>query len=200
MRYITLIRIGLCCTCIAFSVGRAAETQQMLEIDAMKAVAEYQRTHDVAAISRVVPELNAAFAAEQGRAETSRFASLISISSKLIGALYATADASFNAEKKPSLNSGSPGGQYSSGTDPKSIKEPDLRAAYEKRIAQDRQYAEYYQQQSRILRTVDELAQMIGEKVGATADQQVRGSLARSGMEPRHIEDFLGRVKRSRLR
>lgn len=170
------------------SVSHAADTeQQVLKGTVSTAISEYKRSGDASVVLRALPNVRALSGAD-------RYA-LVSVSSELLNVLYETADTDFDATKKPRTNSQSPGGWYSSGTDPENIKDPKLRAEYQKVREQDRKYAEYYRQQAKIFDAIDQLANLLRQNFRETEPNEILDSLVKNGLNPSYGSDFLRRIE-----
>lgn len=96
----------------------------------------------------------------QGKAAADRLAARREVTLawfRALNILDAAIDPAFNPEDMPLLNVSPPGPQYSSGVDPRDIKDPEQRARYEAAIAANNKKAEAHEFQSR-LRFLDERA------------------------------------------
>ena len=186
--------LGLCASFV-LSIAQAAGSDQMFKETASKAISTYRSTQDVSTLSRLIPELSSLSARVPKDAEARN--TLLSVGLDMLNALYETADLNFDAEKKPLLNTGSPGGWYSSGTDPEGIKDPKMKAEYEKQIADNRRYAKHYTQQAAVSSAIDELAHLFRQGFPGVAAQDVSNLLARNGLSSSYCDDFLKRMERA---
>lgn len=143
-------------------------------------------------ISRFIPELQPS--AEKALQDQETRKAFLSISADVLNAVYERADLRFNPRVQPRMNSSVPGGKYPPGTDPGSIKEPNLRAEYEKILAIDRSYAEHYTQQTAIFREIDRMAQLVCQTGKTESFSEVRDALVAEGMRASYAEDFLRRL------
>jgi len=170
---------------------QAMESKSVTTDSAAKAIAEYRKSGDVSVISRFIPELQI-FCADATQ-ESSR--TLLSISAEILNALYEDADLAFSWERKPKGNVGVPGGRYPSGTDPKSIEDPAIRAAYENVLAEERGYAKRYGHQSAIFREIDRMGDLLRKAEPSRDAAELRRLLLRHGMQPSYVDDMVKRME-----
>jgi len=72
-------------------------------------------------------------------------------------------DREFNPNAAVPISIAPLGGNYRSGTSPKTIKEPDIRAEYEKRLAENAKRAEKYIYQSKLRKTLKKIKETMLE-------------------------------------
>lgn len=182
--HIKSIGLNLCGALFALSAAHATDSELMLKDSASKAISEFKMTGDVSAVSRTIDKLTGKSSGE-----------VLSVCPDILNALYEAADPAFDADRVPSIST-SPGGRYPSGIDPEDIKDPNLKADYQKRLASDREYAEYYRQQDAIFRAIDRVAGSLRQSFGDVAVNEVRSLLVQSGMKASYSDDFLKRLDR----
>jgi len=165
-----------------------AGTEPMVTEAAQKAIMEYKSRGDITAISSVIPRL------KELPPQNAQGGALLKVSAELLNALYETADPNFQSNKKPAMNSEVPGGRYRAGTAPESIKEPEIRAAYEKVRTEDFKYAEHYHRQHDIGSAIDGLATVLRTKFEKMSADKIAEALVKRGMKPSYDGDFRKRL------
>jgi hypothetical protein len=175
------IALSLCAALISLSVAYGANSEQALK-DTSQALSEFKMSGNVLPLSRAIGELTG-----QPRG------ALLAVCSEILNTLYEVADPGFDKEKVPLLNI-APGGPYPSGIDPESIKDPQLKADYQKRLDSNRRYAEHYSQQSRIYGTIDQTAEVLQLNFKETSASELVNLLVKSGMDASYRDAFLKRM------
>ena len=78
--------------------------------------------------------------------------------------------------------------------DPENIKDPQLKAEYQKKLDSNREYAEYYSQQSRIYGTIDQTAEVLRLNFKEASVVELVNLLVKSGMNASYSDAFLKRM------
>lgn len=176
------IALNLCAALIALSAAYGANSQQTLKDSPSQAISEFKMSGNVWPLSRAIGQLTG-----QPRG------SLLADCSTILNTLYEAADPAFDKDRVPLLNI-APGGRYSSGIDPEYIKEPQLKAEYQKKLDSNREYAEYYSQQSRIYGTIDQTAEVLRLNFKEASVGELVNLLVKSGMNASYSDAFLKRM------
>lgn len=184
-----LILASLWFTSFAFAAAAEAGGEAMLKYNAAVAIAEYENSKDLAVLAPVFAQLRASYAGNKAFDEAA-----FGVAADLLNSLYRSMDPRFDANVKPVINSEVPGGRYPAGVAPQSIREPAIRAEYEKTLAKDRSYAVYFTTQSTISQAINDLASTIKASVKGDPDDVARGLVER-GMQVSHERDFSRRLQ-----
>ena len=178
--------LNLCGALFAFSAAHATDSALTLKDSASKAISEFKMTGDVSPVTRTIDRLTGKSSGD-----------VLSVCPDILNALYEAADPTFDVDRAPSpLTNISPGGPYPSGIDPEAIKDPKLKAEYQKRLADNREYGEHYRQQDAISRAIDRVAQSLRQSFGEVEVTEVTSLLVSSGMKASYGDDFLKRLER----
>lgn len=178
---------------LAAGGAQALESESAAADSVTKVIAEYRKSGDLTVISRLVLQLKP-LAADTRQAGSS--GELFSLGAEILNALYEDADLAFSWERKPKGNVGVPGGRYPSGTDPKSIREPAVRAEYEKVLAEERGYAKRYGHQTVIFREIDRMGDLLWQAKPSREPAEIRRELLGHGMQSKYADDLVRRMER----
>jgi hypothetical protein len=170
--------------------AHAAEPQDVIGQATSRALTEFQRTNDPSVIARALPVVNSE--AENLPLATKGRDSVFRAFGALGNVLNERADPKFDPNRPPAINT-APDGPYPSGTDPANIKDEKVRKAYEARLASDRQYAEYFNQQRRLDSAIEALSASVQQQRGTLSDNEIAGALTSGGMKPVYAEQLINR-------
>lgn len=176
------IALNLCAALISLSAAYGANSEQTLKDNPSQAISKFKMSGNVWPLSRAIGELTGL---PRG--------SLLAVCPDILNTLYEAADPAFDKDRLPSLNI-APGGPYPSGIDPEHIKDPQLRAEYQKKLDSNREYAEYYTQQSRIYGTIDQTAEVLRLNFKEASVSELVDLLVKSGMNASYSDAFLKRM------
>lgn len=183
--HIKSIGLNLCGVLFALSAAHATDSELMLKDTASNAIYEFKMTGDIAPIWRTT-----------GKLAGQPSGAVLSVCPDILNALYEVADPAFDVDRAPSPRRNiSPGGPYPAGIDPEAIKDPKLKAEYQQRLADNREYGEYYRQQYWISRAINEVARLLRQSFGEGGLTEVSSLLVSSGMKASYSDDFLKRME-----
>jgi hypothetical protein len=180
-RQLESIALSLCAALVGLNAVYGADSQQAMK-DTSQAISEFKMSGNVWPLSRALGELIG-----QPRG------SLLAVSSEILNTLYEAADPTFDKDRVPMLNI-APGGRYPSGIDPEYIKEPQLKAEYQKKLDSNREYAAHYSQQSRIYGTIDQTTDLLRRNFQGVSPSELVDLLVKSGMNASYSDAFLKRM------